>query len=87
MLDLELRARGASRDLHSGNWGGIAPNPLWTLVHLLASMKNERGEITIAGFYEQVQPLNELERRALATLPYFSGATPPVKLPKFWKMD
>ncbi len=69
VLDLELRARGANRDLHSGNWGGIVPNPLWTLVHLLASMKNERGEITIDGFYEHVQPLNELERQALASLP------------------
>jgi acetylornithine deacetylase/succinyl-diaminopimelate desuccinylase-like protein len=69
VLDLELRARGANRDLHSGNWGGIAPNPLWTLVHLLSSMKNERGEITIDGFYEHVQPLNELERQALAKLP------------------
>ena len=69
VLDLELRARGANRDLHSGNWGGITPNPLWTLVHLLASMKNERGEITIDGFYEHVQPMNELERQALANLP------------------
>jgi acetylornithine deacetylase/succinyl-diaminopimelate desuccinylase-like protein len=69
VLDIELRARGANRDLHSGHWGGIVPNPLWTLVHLLATMKNERGEITIAGFYDNVQPLTELERQALAKLP------------------
>ena len=69
VLSLELRARGASQDVHSGNWGGIVPNPLWTLVHLLASMKNTRGEITIDGFYEQVLPLNELEHQALADLP------------------
>jgi acetylornithine deacetylase/succinyl-diaminopimelate desuccinylase-like protein len=69
VLDLELQARGANQDVHSGNWGGIVPNPLWTLVHLLASMKNERGEITIAGFYENVQPLSALEREALALLP------------------
>jgi acetylornithine deacetylase/succinyl-diaminopimelate desuccinylase-like protein len=69
VLDLELRARGANQDVHSGNWGGIVPNPLWTLVHLLATMKNERGEITIDGFYEHVQPQNELERAALAKLP------------------
>src|SRR5438874_4048564 len=50
VLSFELRARGANRDLHSGNWGGVAPNPLWTLVHLLASMKNERGEVTVDGF-------------------------------------
>ncbi|MFL5626086.1 MAG: M20/M25/M40 family metallo-hydrolase [Ktedonobacteraceae bacterium] len=69
VLDIELRARGANRDLHSGHWGGIVPNPLWTLVHLLASMKNEHGEITINGFYDNVQPLTELERQALAKLP------------------
>ena len=45
------------------------PDPLWTLVHLLATMKNERGEITIDGFYENVEPLSELERQVLARLP------------------
>lgn len=69
VLNIELRARGANRDLHSGHWGGIVPDPLWTLVHLLATMKNERGEITIGGFYENVEPLSELERQALAKLP------------------
>jgi acetylornithine deacetylase/succinyl-diaminopimelate desuccinylase-like protein len=69
VLSFELRAHGASHDLHSGNWGGVAPNPLWTLVHLLATMKNERGEITIAGFYDDVQPPTDLERAALASLP------------------
>jgi acetylornithine deacetylase/succinyl-diaminopimelate desuccinylase-like protein len=69
VLDIELRAHGANRDLHSGHWGGIVPNPLWTLVHLLSTMKNERGEITIDGFYDNVQPLTELERQALAKLP------------------
>lgn len=69
VLDIELRVEGAKRDLHSGHWGGIVPNPLWTLVHLLSTMKNERGEITIDGFYEHVQPLTEAERQALAHLP------------------
>ena len=69
VLSFELRARGANRDLHSGNWGGVAPNPLWTLVHLLASMKNERGEVTVDGFYDNVQPLTGLERAALEKMP------------------
>jgi acetylornithine deacetylase/succinyl-diaminopimelate desuccinylase-like protein len=69
VLSFELRARGANRDLHSGNWGGVAPNPLWTLVHLLATMKNERGQITIDGFYDRVQPLDPAEREALDRLP------------------
>jgi len=69
VASFELRARGANRDLHSGGFGGVAPNPLWTLVHLLASMKNERGEITIDGLYDDVQPPTPLEREALAALP------------------
>jgi acetylornithine deacetylase/succinyl-diaminopimelate desuccinylase-like protein len=69
ILSFELRAFGANRDLHSGNWGGVAPNPLWTLVHLLASMKDTRGNITIDGFYDQVQPLTNLEGEALTKLP------------------
>ena len=69
VLDIELYARGANRDLHSGNWGGVAPDPLWTLVHLLSTMKNERGEITIEGFYDNVQPLSKMESQALAALP------------------
>lgn len=69
VVSFELRARGANRDLHSGNFGGIVPNPLWTLVHLLSTMKNPEGEITIEGFYDHVQPPTELERAALARLP------------------
>ena len=69
VVSFELRARGAKHDLHSGNFGGVAPNPLWTLVHLLASMKNEAGEITIDGFYDNVLPPSPLERAALDNLP------------------
>jgi acetylornithine deacetylase/succinyl-diaminopimelate desuccinylase-like protein len=69
VVSFELRARGANQDLHSGNFGGIAPNPIWTLVHLLATMKNANGEITIAGFYDNVLPPTGLEQKALAALP------------------
>jgi acetylornithine deacetylase/succinyl-diaminopimelate desuccinylase-like protein len=69
VVSFELRARGAKADLHSGNWGGVVPNPLWTLVHLLGSMKNAQGEITIDGFYNNVDAPTELERAALAKLP------------------
>jgi acetylornithine deacetylase/succinyl-diaminopimelate desuccinylase-like protein len=69
VLSFELRARGANRDLHSGNWGGVVPNPIWTLVQLLATMKNDRGEVTIAGFYDHVDPQTDLERETLAALP------------------
>ncbi len=69
IVSFELRARGASRDLHSGNFGGVVPNPLWTLVQLLATMKNDQGIVTVDGFYDRVQPPTPLERQALDSLP------------------
>ena len=69
VASFELRARGANRDVHSGNFGGVVPNPIWELVHLLASMKNELGEITIEGFHDNVIPPTDLELEAVARLP------------------
>jgi acetylornithine deacetylase/succinyl-diaminopimelate desuccinylase-like protein len=69
VYSFELRARGANRDLHSGNFGGVAPNPIWQLIHVLGTMKNAQGEITIDGFYENVTSPSELELQALAALP------------------
>ena len=68
ILAFELTATGAARDLHSGHFGEIPPNPLWTLVHLLASMKDAAGNITIDGFQELVTPLPVRERQAIAAL-------------------
>lgn len=69
IASFELRARHANRDVHSGNFGGVVPNPLWTLVHLLATMKNDRGEITIDGLMEHVDEPTPEERAAVARLP------------------
>ncbi len=69
VLSFELHARGANQDLHSGNWGGVAPNPIWTLVHALSTMKNAQGGITIDDFYDSVDPATPLERIALDALP------------------
>lgn len=73
ILGFELAARGALADLHSGNWGGVVPNPIWTLVHLLGTMKNAGGEITIDGFYDNVMPQTEAEQAAMAELPLDSA--------------
>jgi acetylornithine deacetylase/succinyl-diaminopimelate desuccinylase-like protein len=69
VISFDLVVRHASRDVHSGNFGGVVPNPLWTLVHLLATMKNERGEITIEGFHDGVAAPTAEEREAAARLP------------------
>lgn len=69
ILSFRLRARGANRILHSGNWGGVAPNPAWTLIHLLSTMKNQKGEITIDGFYDKVEKPTEKELSCLSQMP------------------
>lgn len=69
VLSFELRARGANRDLHSGNFGGIAPNPIWTLVHLLATMKNDAGDISIEKFHDGIVAPSAAELDAIARLP------------------
>ncbi|CAD5264780.1 Acetylornithine deacetylase/succinyl-diaminopimelate desuccinylase-like protein [Bosea sp. 62] len=69
VVSFELRCRHASRDVHSGNFGGVVPNPIWTLVHLLGTMKNAAGEITIAGLHDDIEaPTNE-ELAAIEALP------------------
>ncbi|WP_092239610.1 M20/M25/M40 family metallo-hydrolase [Bradyrhizobium sp. Gha] len=70
VVSFELRARAANRDVHSGNLGGLVPNPIWTLVHLLATMKNADGQITIEGFDDDVSAPTDLERAAAARLPH-----------------
>jgi acetylornithine deacetylase/succinyl-diaminopimelate desuccinylase-like protein len=69
VASFELRCRTANRDVHSGNFGGIVPNPIWKLVQLLATMKNADGEITIEGINEPVIPATNSEREAMARLP------------------
>ncbi|MER9083114.1 M20/M25/M40 family metallo-hydrolase [Mesorhizobium sp. M0895] len=69
IVGFDLKARAANRDVHSGIYGGVAPNPIWTLVHLLATMKNADGHITIDGFYDDVLAPTDLESAAIAKLP------------------
>ena len=69
VVSFELRCRHASRDVHSGNFGGVVPNPIWTLVHLLGTMKNADGEITIAGLHDDIEAPTPEELAAIARLP------------------
>lgn len=69
VASFELRARTANRDVHSGNFGGVVPNAIWKLVHLLSTMKTSAGEITIEGLLEPVIPATDAERLAVSKLP------------------
>lgn len=69
VASFDLVAAGASRDVHSGNFGGVVPNPIWTLVQLLATMKDPDGHITVEGLADPVIPATNIEREAMARLP------------------
>ena len=68
VLSLELRARGASRDIHSAN-APLVPNPAWQLIWALNTLKNEREEILIEGFYDKVEKPSKTELRFLRSIP------------------
>lgn len=66
IVTLDVEVQGSSTDLHSGSHGGIVPNPIHALVKLLASLRDDRGEITIAGFYDEVNTISLQERSAVS---------------------
>jgi acetylornithine deacetylase/succinyl-diaminopimelate desuccinylase-like protein len=69
MTSFELRVRTAARDAHSGNYGGVMPNAIWTLVHLLATMKTPDGRIAIEGLHDPIVPPTPDEVAATKDLP------------------
>ena len=66
---LDLTVYGPLRPLHSGHYGNWAPNPAVMLAHLVADLRDTDGRILIPGFYDDVRPLNDAEKKALAVLP------------------
>jgi acetylornithine deacetylase/succinyl-diaminopimelate desuccinylase-like protein len=70
ILTFELRARGARYPVHSGNWGGVAPNPAWRLVEVLSSLRDPvGGRVLVDGFYDDVRPFTPEERKVLDDIP------------------
>jgi acetylornithine deacetylase/succinyl-diaminopimelate desuccinylase-like protein len=70
MIYTEIEVRGARTDLHSGMYGGAAPNPFIALAQIIARLKNESGEILIPGLYDKVIPPSEEELAAWRSLPF-----------------
>lgn len=70
-VNVDVTVYGAKRPLHSGHYGNWAPNPAMVLSRLLASMKDDTGRVTIAGWYEGVEPLGAAEHRAIAEAPAY----------------
>jgi acetylornithine deacetylase/succinyl-diaminopimelate desuccinylase-like protein len=70
MVDTEVVFRGASVDLHSGQFGGAVPNPVTELARLAAALHDEHGRVQVPGFYDDVRPPSDRERAAWAALPF-----------------
>jgi len=70
MIYTEIEVRGAKTDLHSGMYGGAAPNPFVALAQILARLKDENGHILIPGFYDDIVPPSPEELAAWRSLPF-----------------
>src|SRR5579871_824626 len=66
----ELFVEGANHDLHSGMYGGAAPNPLQAIAEIICALKDRDGRIKIPGFDKRVVPPSATEREAWARLPF-----------------
>src|ERR1039457_2737487 len=70
MIYTELEVRGAKSDLHSGMYGGAAPNPFFALAEILTGLKDSSGHILIPGFYDGIIPPSPEELAAWKSLPF-----------------
>jgi acetylornithine deacetylase/succinyl-diaminopimelate desuccinylase-like protein len=64
IVNLNVTIRNTNADLHSGVFGGMILNPARALVTTLGKMWNEKGEVTVPGFYEGVKQLTREEYQA-----------------------
>jgi acetylornithine deacetylase/succinyl-diaminopimelate desuccinylase-like protein len=70
LIYMEVAATGAMRDLHSGLYGGAAPNAVFALIELLAKAKSAAGVIRIPGIYDDVEPPAPAEKESWEKLPF-----------------
>jgi len=70
LVYMEVEATGPMRDLHSGLYGGAAPNGVFGLIELLAKVKGSSGVVRIPGFYDDVEPPAPAEKESWERLPF-----------------
>jgi len=66
----QIEVTSASRDLHSGIFGGAVANPIMELTKILAQLTNSEGKITIPHFYDDVEEVSDYERKLIAQIPF-----------------
>ena len=67
---MSVTLRTAAKDLHSGRYGGVAPNALHAMARLVATLHDAEGNILVPGFTEGVPAVTEADRAKLAAIPY-----------------
>ena len=70
LMYAQVDVTGPTVDLHSGTHGGAVQNPANALCAIVATLKDEAGRVAIPGFYDDVRPLGEADRAAIAALPF-----------------
>lgn len=70
LIGCEITVTGAERDLHSGMHGGGIANPIHALSHIISSMKDQKGKITVDGFYDDVVDLTVEDRAQIEKVPF-----------------
>jgi acetylornithine deacetylase/succinyl-diaminopimelate desuccinylase-like protein len=70
MLYTEIEAAGPKTDLHSGMYGGAAPNPFFALIQIISRLKDDKGRVLIPGFYSKVKAPTPGELKAWKRLPF-----------------
>jgi len=66
----EIESYGAKTDLHSGMYGGAAPNPFFALIEIISKLKDSKGKVLIPGFYSKVKAPSKDELKAWKKLPF-----------------
>lgn len=66
----EVEVTGPNRDLHSGLFGGAVANPINVLAKMIADTLNDKGEVQIPGFYDDVIVVTPDERALMAKAPF-----------------
>lgn len=70
LVAFDVALRTASTDLHSGMWGGTVPNPALLAARLVADLHDDRGRVTLPGFYDRVRTLSDVEKKSLDAQPF-----------------
>ena len=67
---MQVEVTGPDKDLHSGLYGGAVANPANVLAEMIASLVDDKGHITIPGFYDDVRELSAEEREEFNKAPF-----------------